>query len=136
MKDSLLVRVSRHYHAFYYPLCVGASNEPVCSAPQGSWWVWCRHRAWSSAQPRAPRWRVPAFAGCEWQELHGGSALCPRYSSHLRQLSVLLTGSCLLSTVISSPCLLRLFLLKPWHRPFYTPGNSNRAHPEVGERFV
>ena len=78
----------------------------------------------------------PAFTGCEWQELHGGSALCPRCSSHLRQLSVLLTGSCLLSTVISSPCLLRLSLLKPWHRPFYTPGNSNRAHPEVGERLV
>ena len=51
-------------------------------------------------------------------------------------LDVLLTVSCSLSTIISSPCLLLLSLLKPCHRPFYTPGKSNRAHPEVGERLV
>lgn len=56
--------------------------------------------------------------------LHAPLSLC--------QLSVLLTISCSLSTVISSPCVLLLSLLKPWPRPFYTPGKSERVQAGSG----
>lgn len=70
------------------------------------------------------------MAGAAWGKRSLSSLLLSSASA------VLLPVSCSLSTIISSLCILLLSLLKPCHRPFYTPGKSNRTHPEVGERLV
>lgn len=105
-KESLLVRVNRHYYASYHSPRIGATNEPISSALQGSWQAWCRRRSRCSAQTEGPKVVIATLYGVWMAGDEQGSALCLMFlsavsavylaESHCQQSFTLLLSSCFL----------------------------------------